>query len=81
MAPKPPKQRQKLLKFDATLSPSKQANEEASSASKAALGTNFTIDSSEILTVIRVLKDDFVASHSAYISQDINVVNILSYGL
>ena len=61
MAPKPPKQRQKLLKFDATLSPSKQANEEASSASKAALGTNVTIDSSEILTVIRVLKDDFVA--------------------
>ncbi|CAL8365917.1 unnamed protein product [Arctogadus glacialis] len=61
MAPKTPKQTQKLLKFDATWSPSKQANEETSNVSEATLGTNVTTDSSEILTAIRALKDDFVA--------------------
>ena len=49
------------MKSDATLSPSKQANDETSNASDAALGTNVTTDSSEILTAIRALKDDFVA--------------------
>ena len=61
MAPKTPKQTQKLFKFDTTLSPSKQANKETSNASEAASGTNVTTNSSEILTAIRALKDDFVA--------------------
>ena len=61
MAPKPPKQTQKLLKFDSTLSPSEQANEEANSASEAPAGTGVTTDSNKILTAIQALKDDFAA--------------------
>lgn len=48
------------MTFDSTLSPSDEANEEASCASEAASGTNVGTDSIKILTAIQALRDDFV---------------------